>query len=290
MKILLATDGSPHAEEAAWLLSHVPHEEKLELTVLTVLQVPYVHSGLPTKDWMPEVVQRERSFADQAYRNVAEFFEGADAELRHVVTEGHIGQSIVDEAKAEETELVVLGARGHSTVDRILLGSTSDFVATHASCSVLIVRPTGLRSAPGRPLRVTLAYDDSSPSQRALQEVRRFCWGKTTEFTVVSVVSFISAFLNEVVVDPAERKAEALRSAERAAEEVRDVAPQATAQLVESDHIADGLVDFVESHRADLLVMGDTGRSGLSRFLLGSVSRFALRHAHCSVWIAREPQ
>lgn len=288
MKILLATDGSTYAEEAAWLLSHLPHDEKLELTVLTVLQLPYVHSSIPAQDWIPEVVERERSFAHQAYVNVARCFEGADAELRHVIAEGHVGQSIVEQANSSEAELVVLGARGHAAIDRILLGSTSDFVATHARCSVLVVRPTGLRAEPKRPLRVALAYDASPPSKRAIDEVRQFRWGETTEFTVVSVVSFVSAFLNEVVVDPTERKNEALRAAERAAEQLRRVAPKATPRLIESDHLAEGLVDFVESHRSDLLVMGDTGRSGLSRALLGSVSRYALRHCHCSVWIARE--
>ena len=44
-KVLLASDGSSYAEEAAWFLSHLPHNEKLELYVLTVVQVPYGNPG-----------------------------------------------------------------------------------------------------------------------------------------------------------------------------------------------------------------------------------------------------
>ncbi len=40
MKLLLATDGSKYAEEAAWLLSRLPHTEKLDLTVLYVSNMP----------------------------------------------------------------------------------------------------------------------------------------------------------------------------------------------------------------------------------------------------------
>ncbi len=36
MKVILATDGSQHAEEAAWLLAHLPHADKHELTVVYV--------------------------------------------------------------------------------------------------------------------------------------------------------------------------------------------------------------------------------------------------------------
>jgi len=36
MKVILATDGSQHAEEASWLLARLPHSDKLELTVVYV--------------------------------------------------------------------------------------------------------------------------------------------------------------------------------------------------------------------------------------------------------------
>ncbi len=49
---------------------------------------------------------------------------------------------IVDQAADYKADVIVLGAIGHSAVFRILLGSTADYVANHASCSVLIARPS----------------------------------------------------------------------------------------------------------------------------------------------------
>lgn len=45
MKVILATDGSQYAEEAAWLLAHLPHVEHLELTVLFVSNIPNLYGA-----------------------------------------------------------------------------------------------------------------------------------------------------------------------------------------------------------------------------------------------------
>jgi len=287
MRVLLATDGSQYAEEAAWLLSRLPHDETLELIVLTVIHIPYVPSPRPSNDWMSECLESEKSFAVRTYQEVAKMFEGADANVRHVVREGHLGQAIIDVAKEERADLIVMGAKGHSAIDRILLGSTSDYVATHAPCSVLVVRPTGLREESERPLRVAVAFDNSEPSQAALAEISEFKWGGQTTLEIVTVVSFISAFMNEIVIDPQEIKDTASQAIQEASERLSRAAPKIRTRLVESDHIGEGLVRHSVSHNFDLVVVGDTGLSGLSKALLGSVSRYVLRHVPGSVWISR---
>lgn len=287
MKVLLATDGSSFAEEATWLLAHLPHAAPLELTVLSVVQVPFVPSARASQSWMTQCVESEKSFAKRTFDEVRRMFEGADVTLRHEIREGHLGETIVETARDDGAQLIVLGAKGHSTVDRILLGSTSDYVATHAPCSVMVVRPTGLRSHPERPLHVTFAYDDSPPSRAAIDEIREFRWGGQTTFEVVSVVSFISAFMNEVVIEPNEVKDEATRAITAAAGRLADVAPNARSLLIESDHVAEGIVHHAENEGCDLVVVGDTGHGGLAKALLGSVSRYVLRHVPCSVWISR---
>lgn len=288
MKVLFATDGSDHAQQAAWLLSHLPHREPVELAVLTVLQTPYVNTPRATEEWLAESRQQERQLANQAFAQTAALFEGADVVLHQVIREGSRGQEIVDEAKQRSADLIIVGARGHSAVDRILLGSTSDFVATHADCSVLVVRPTGLRDAPDRPLRAMLAYDGSAASETAVREFGRFAWGPAVELHVVNIVSYVSGLLTEVPVDRSVIKSDAEAGVAQAVETLRSVAPKARGHLVESDHVGEGLVRYAEQQGCDLAVLGDTGRGGLSRFFLGSVSRFLLRHAGCSVWITRD--
>lgn len=288
MKVLLAIDGSEHSEEAAWLFSHLPHEHKLDITVLTVINVAFGNeSNITLKDWMKEIGARERSKATESYQKVAAMFEGANAHVQHVIREGYIGETIVEEAQKGDADLVVLGARGHSTVGRILLGSTSDFVATHSPCSVFVVRPTGLRTGTDRPLRVAVGYDDSGPSQSAVHQFSEFRWGPHTNLNLVTVVPSPSAYFIDFAVDLNEYNEAASAALEPVAAKLRKIAPNLETHVIESEHVGEGLVRFVAEKECDIIVMGDTNRNLLGRVLLGSASRFVLRHASSSVWITR---
>jgi nucleotide-binding universal stress UspA family protein len=56
---------------------------------------------------------------------------------------------------------------------------------------------------------------------------------------------------------------------------------------VEVGDIREKIIDFASDWDADLIVVGSHGRSGIPRFLLGSVAEFVARHAKCSVEIVR---
>lgn len=285
-RVLLATDGSRCAEEAACFLAHLPHDDKLELTVLTVLEIPHTHRSSLSRTWIQECLEQERAASAETFKQIEAMFAGANAKLRHVVREGYRGETIVEVAKEEKATLLVVGARGHSTVSRLLLGSTSDYVATHAHCSVLVVRPTGICEAE-RPLRMAIGYAKSAPAYAALEEIAEIPWGKDTDVQIVSVVSYLAATFSQIPVDTETLKNVSTAAVQEAADVLRDAAPNVHTRLIESDHVGEGLVSFAEGHKCDLLVVGETPHTALGRVLLGSVSRFVLRHAPCSVWITR---
>ncbi len=284
-KVLIAIDESPVSEQAARLIAHLPHLDRLELTIVSVVPRPYVHSSYMTTDILESAFEREKELAVERYLHITSFFAGANADIRHVIREGNIGEAIVDVAKELKSDLVVVGATGHSQISRILLGSVSDHVATHAPCSVLVVRPTGL-SESDRPIRVCLAFDDSGPAQAALEEISEVNWGNGAEFHVVYIAAYINEFFGSLTYAP-----EAVEQYETtlslAKDQLKDFTPHLQTHLVESNHVGEGIVRFSEDHKIDLMVVGETVRSTLGRFLLGSTARYVLRHASCSVWITR---
>ena len=284
-RIVIASDGSTGAEEAGWLLAHLPHREQMKVFVLTVLQMPTIYAHR-SPGAMSESIDRERKAAQRAYERIAAMFEGANVSMEHILREGHRGKAIVDAAREHNTDLIVLGARGQSTVRRLLLGSISDYVATHAHCSVLVVRPTGIREQQ-RPIRIAIGYDQSGPAEASLREFCDTQWGGQSEVHTVSVVSYVSAFLHEIIVEADETKAAATSALDTATEQVRTSAPNVQSHLIECDHIGEGLIVFLEEHGIDLVVVGESQHSVLGRVRLGSVSQFVLRHASCSVWVAR---
>ncbi|QDT61388.1 Universal stress protein [Stieleria bergensis] len=278
-KIMLATDGSEPSLQAARFLAHLPHDETIELTIVSALFVPGTHKTYLVGDWIETCLARERESADQAYAEIAALFEGADVNLRHVVREGSPAETIVAIAKGEQPELIVLGATGHSSVARMLLGSTSDYVATHAPCSVLVARPTDALTQ-RKQLRVAIGYEESGPAEAAMEEFAEFDWTGQTDVRVVSV-TYEPGFYDVPYEGPSKD------FVEEAAGRLHQVAPNATGHLVHFDHIGEGLVHYLEGNDVDLVVVGETPRSRLSRVLMGSMTRYVLRHAPCSVWITR---
>ena len=89
------------------------------------------------------------------------------------------------------------------------------------------------------------------------------------------------------MVEADETKAAAMSALDAATEQVRTSAPSVQSHLIECDHIGEGLIEFLEEQGIDLVVVGESRHSTLGRVLLGSVSQFVLRHASCSVWVAR---
>jgi nucleotide-binding universal stress UspA family protein len=111
-----------------------------------------------------EVMASYQRNVDDARAEVRGIAEQAATRLRaaglDAVAEAHDGDPahvIVEAARTPEAGLIVMGTRGHGGLTRILLGSVARNVVLHASCSVLVVRPTARRVARAEPARAESA-------------------------------------------------------------------------------------------------------------------------------------
>lgn len=288
MKILVATDGSKSAEDAARLLAHLPHPKAIELTILSANYTHPIHGSAEVVQWMKDKFEADKAAAKSACQRIERMFEGANARVQTIVVDGHPGEAIVREAQRLEIDLVVIGSVGHSTFDRVLIGSVSDFVATHARCSVLVVRP----SHPHRPeqpaMKLCVAYDGSEPSKQAILEVGTFDWSHNARIDVVSVMTLPYMYSKiPIEIDTQVIKAATLKTLEDGATRLQLFSANVHSKLIESNHVGDAIVQFAKRVESDIIVMGNSGHGLVGRFLVGSASRYVLRHAPCSVWIAR---
>jgi nucleotide-binding universal stress UspA family protein len=85
-------------------------------------------------------------------------------------------------------------------------------------------------------------------------------------------------------VNPREDVLELLESAQRGA---RDRGVEAVETFARVGDAADAILDIAEEQKADLIVVGNKGMTGATRFLLGSVPNKVSHHAPCSVLIVR---
>lgn len=102
---------------------------RMPIHVSLVHVLPFKYPGLP------EVGIRRR-LVEQDIQDLIE--AGFTSESVCVV--GNPAEEILDVAAAQHADLIVLGAKGLSGIDRFLLGSVSTRVVQHAKCAVLVVR------------------------------------------------------------------------------------------------------------------------------------------------------
>lgn len=278
-KILLTIDGSNASLDAARFLVRLGFRQTVEIDVVTVIFEPPSQKGFLVDGWSKGWLKRKHDQATRTFEEVRAIFRDSDAELCHLIRNGHPGETIVKLANELQPDLVVVGAKGHSAVARILLGSTSDYVATHVLGSVLVVRPNE-GSGHRRHLRVAIGCEPSPPAEMAFEEFTHLGWSIDNDVQVVSVTDRSS--VDESSVDEAAKE-----YLERIKDRLVEDSRSARARVIHSDHIGDGLVDYIESNQVDLIVVGETSRGGFERLLLGSTTRFVLRHAPSSVLIAR---
>lgn len=283
--VLLAVDGSEASEQAARMLARLPHPNRLHVTIARIVELPALPHPFRSADLVDKVYRQEKFAAAETLARISALFDGDCVHVNNVIDRGPVGERIVQIAEDVGADLIVVGSTGRSQIGRMLLGSVSDHVATHARCSVLVVRPSRDSNA-DTPLQICLAYEGES--QGVLKEISEIPWRSQARFHVLSVVPYSDGLFGA----PREH-AEVVQRYQADLDEARlllaPVAPGVKMHLAESEHLGEAIVQFAETHKIDVLVVGETCREDLTRFLLGSTSRYVLRHAPCSVWIGRQP-
>ena len=207
-----------------------------------------------------------------------------------------------DDRAVAHIDLVVLGTRRRSKVSSFLLGSVSEWVLNEAPCSVLIVRGKTRPKKSTKGLNVLIATDGSSDAKAAIEFLERVGFPSSTVLTLLYVVRKKVHQTAQLVttdgIQPATFKklAEDLlkmrgREGAKLLETTRKALKRRELKIVENlafGHEAEEILKAAKRTRADLVVMGSRGLTGLRRFLLGSVSNKVTRHAPCSVVVVRQ--
>jgi nucleotide-binding universal stress UspA family protein len=146
MKILLAVDGSEYSYAAAEALAERPWPAHSEVKVFTAVEpfTPYMTEMWATSGELWEEIEKaSKEQAVKAINGAIERLKTAKEKTLQISTgivEGNAPSAIVDEAEKWGADLIMLGSHGHTGLRRLLLGSISQNVASHAHCSVEIVR------------------------------------------------------------------------------------------------------------------------------------------------------
>ncbi|MDH5641678.1 MAG: universal stress protein [Nitrospira sp.] len=196
---------------------------------------------------------------------------------------GSPAQVILDSANSISADLIVMGARGRSRIAETVLGSVSHRVLSHATRTTLIVK------GPARPIkRVLVAVEGRDDADRIVQWLTRNRFASPVELCVLNVVVPVGL---DSPYDALGAKAW-WEGAETYAEEF---AKETAAKLLESRYTVSTNVAVgdptalieEQAQSVDLVVVASHGRTGIARFLMGSVSHAVVHHVSCPVLVIR---
>jgi nucleotide-binding universal stress UspA family protein len=137
-KILLAVDGSNHALHAAKMAGDLAREMKSKsLRVVVAFSHIPAYLGEPN---MQAAIDARLKESDEILKTALEAVGEIPGEIHTEMIEGSPAEAIITVAATRNSDLIVMGSRGMSTLGGLLLGSNSQKVVSHAPCPVLIVR------------------------------------------------------------------------------------------------------------------------------------------------------
>ena len=143
---LVAIDGSAHAAAAAAFLARLPLDPTAVVRLVGVVQPPRYPATTPrfasgmVQEAIAQIVKERSTVLEQALAKAAAPFGGIVKNVEQRVLIGHPVDALTGAAATPDVGLVVVGARGLGSLERLLLGSVSEGVLRHVDRPVLIVK------------------------------------------------------------------------------------------------------------------------------------------------------
>ena len=294
--IVVATDFSIQAEAAfarALALARASHMELIvasaDTTVELVPSTPEPELGVATWGQLRAGVEadEERLLAALLARAAA-----ADVTAHAVRAIGDPADIAIAAARAHGAALIVVGSHGRTGIKRFLLGSVAERIVRDAPISVLVARGDG-----ATPFASGLVASDFGPLAATALAQAQALGAPTARVTVVHAWhypagswslgalgerSHATLALESALTEPPRSRGEALVK-------VEGEAGRTVGFSLLHGQAAEVVTDLATTEHADLVAIGTHGRHGLRRVLLGSVAAAVVRHAPCSVLVARAP-
>jgi nucleotide-binding universal stress UspA family protein len=135
-KILVGYDGSPLAEKAVDVAIRFGVCEKSAISVLAVARLPEPATSVEVE----AVLDDAREHFEIGLKRVAERGKAHGVEIATDIVVGHPAEQLIHRAEVEQADLVIVGRRGTSLFQKIMLGSVSERVLRYAHCPVLLVK------------------------------------------------------------------------------------------------------------------------------------------------------
>lgn len=293
--VLLPLDGSRLSEQA------LPLAQALAGQTGAQLEVVHVHDREDDSDWelvtpfRYEGLERsEREWNGQGMLHEQQYLVEHAAGSLCKVLEGPVVPCLEEEIAAYDPDLIVMATHGRGGLSRAWLGSVADQLIRDLHKPILLVRASEDEEASvafGTD-RILVPLDGSPLAESILKHALSIAVPQSSRITLLRVVppAYVATEFNALV----ESETLLRERVDAAHSYLNDVATQLGVEgyLIDTDVVvatgaAGAILDYAERHNTQVVCMATHGRSGVKRWLLGSVADKVLRGADVPVLLYR---
>lgn len=286
-KILWPTDFSDEAQDSlaqAESLAKTFHAELVALHVVPDFPIALYNSAVSVKG---ELVRRIDVIKNDALEHLESIAAERGISFRALVREGNPAKEIIRTAEEENIDLIIMGKKGLSALEKLFIGSVANQVLRSANVPLLL---TSKKEGPIRFDKILVPTDFSEH-----EEVERdYAWEMAKSFDSQLVFLHVlelhdHEFPPRILDDMMDTLTKKLASRKMREKEGIVITEDVTRAL----NAALGIVDYAEANNCDLIVISTCGPGAVERFFLGSTTEkvisystvpvFALPSHYCKV-------
>jgi nucleotide-binding universal stress UspA family protein len=286
--ILIPLDGSIGAERVLEHLSWLAPSATTHIVLISVVSTPhYVYGAISfsSLDLHTTIWNDTQEYLEQVRARL-------QAEGYHVtvtICGGDPAVEILDMARSLEVDMVAMTTHGHTGFVRWALGSVAERVIQASTFPVFLVRAS-FDLASGPPARIMVPLDGSKFSERALPLATEIAHRLHSEVLLLNAFSGAEQNGSRLYVGT---QAELYEMIDHWRTDMGNYLAERAEQLGKEDVVvqtrmvvadaAAAIHDFSEMDNVGLIVMSTCGRSGMERWVYGSVANRVLRAANCPI-------
>ena len=296
-RLLIPLDGSKTAEQVMPWARTFADRFKLPVELLAVVDVGTLLTSVERARRFDKLVEQASRESKAYLERVSGRFVGS--RVKRSVEQGSAAELIIEKAAADKTILIAMTTHGRSGLNRWLLGSVAEKVIRATANPLLLVRASHESKADGEASfkSIVVPLDGSELAETVLPTVVRIAKKLGPEVFLIRAYSNpYSAFIsggghyavnvNELMKDIRDQARNYL---ETKMVELRKGGVEQISYLLQEGVAADEIVSVADHTPESLIVMCSHGRTGVKRWVLGSVAEAVVRHSSSPVLVMRSP-
>jgi nucleotide-binding universal stress UspA family protein len=296
-KILIPLDGSKTAEKALPYARYLAGKFKIPVELLAVVDIAEMaaHMTAERARFLDTLVEDSMRDSETYLRGVTATFPGAT--VTHQVLKGRAEDAIIERGEADKNALIAMATHGRSGLNRFLLGSVAEKVLRGSVNPLLLVRATEAIKGEGEAgfKTIIVPLDGSELAEGVLPAVADLGKNLGIEVTLFRAYHIpYNAYAGNEGLYAVDYDAlisgvrdEANEYLEKKAAEVKKLGVEKVSCVSKEGFAGDEIIKLANATPGDLIAMCTHGRSGVKRWVLGSVTETVVRHTNDPVLVIR---